>query len=156
MNIFDEARSIRAMMELPGMTQGKAAQLMGITQSYVANKLRLLDFSDEAQMKITEYGLSSRHARAILRLRDEGMRMDAIERAHKMKMNVSRCEMMVDSMLFNMKKDKLSITPPHESLASFEILIEDAVARLRESGFFARSEREEIGERIYYTISVKR
>lgn len=157
MNIFDEARSIEAMTKIPGMTQKRLSELLGITQSYIANKLRLLSFSSEAQKKIIEYGLSARHARSILRLKSEERRLIAIERAHRMKMNVSRCEIMVDSLLYeegceNMKK----AATDSEKIGSFEMKLEGAIQLLREEGFFAILERNEMGERIYYNISIRK
>ena len=92
MDIFEDARSVRAMLSIPGMTQKKLAGILGVTQSHVANKLRLLTFSEEAQRKIKEYGLSARHARAILKLKSEGSRLLAIEKAHAMRMNSHRRE----------------------------------------------------------------
>ena len=143
------------MMELPAMTQKKLAEILGVTQSYVANKLRLLNFSDEAQRKICEYGLSARHARSILRLKTDEQRLEAIEKAHAMRMNVSRCEIMVDSMM----NESLSRAATGESISErighFEKTLEGSLSLLREVGLFARAKREKVGKRIYFTICIE-
>ena len=68
MDMFDEARAIRSTMELCHLTQSELARQLGVSQSYVANKLRLLKFSEKMAEKIRAAGLSERHARALLRL----------------------------------------------------------------------------------------
>ena len=68
MDMFDEAKAIRSTMELCHLTQGELARQLGVSQSYVANKLRLLKFSQKMTEKIRSSGISERHARALLRL----------------------------------------------------------------------------------------
>ena len=68
MDMFDEAKAIRSTMELCHLTQGELARQLGVSQSYVANKLRLLKFSEKMTEKIRSSGISERHARALLRL----------------------------------------------------------------------------------------
>ena len=155
MNMFDEARSILAMIKLGGMTQERAASVLGKSQPYVANKLRLLDYSKKAEELITEYALSERHARTILRLDNEEDRLDAIDRAHKMKMNVERCEIMVDSIL----DDKLrSLIPKgtnyQERIGYFERSLETSISLLREVGIRAYAKRDEDGGKIYFSVCI--
>ena len=50
------------------MSQEEIARRAGISQSAVANKLRLLRFSHEEQRLILSAQLTERHARALLRL----------------------------------------------------------------------------------------
>ena len=108
MNMFEEAASIRAMMALRDMTQSKIAKALGVSQPYVANKLRLLEYTDEERAKILEYGLTERHARTILRLRSASDRLIAIEKCHAGHMNVSRCEITVDSILDERQGERLT------------------------------------------------
>ena len=61
MNMFDEARSMHGMIQMCKMTQSELAQKLGVSQSYVANKLRLLKFGEEMQKKITDSAISERH-----------------------------------------------------------------------------------------------
>ena len=44
MNMFDEARVIDGMIRMCKMTQGEVAKKLGVSQSYVGNKIRLLGF----------------------------------------------------------------------------------------------------------------
>ena len=53
-NMFEQARSVKGMMEMCGMTQSDMAKKLGVSQSYIANKLRLLSLSDEARQLLME------------------------------------------------------------------------------------------------------
>lgn len=155
MNIFEEALSIKSMMALGNMTQSRVAQVLGVSQSYVANKLRLLSYSDEQQQKILEYGLSERHARTILRLQSSDARNCAIEKAHAMKMNVARCEIMVDSMLDEvLHKKACEENNTAARIGHFELALESSISLLREYGIRARSRREEDENFIYFTVQI--
>ena len=67
LNMFDEASAISALIDLYGLTQEEVAAKLSASQSYVANKLRLLRFDDFERQVIIERRLTERHARALLR-----------------------------------------------------------------------------------------
>ncbi len=155
MNMFEEARSIKGMLALGKTTQTRVANALGVSQPYVANKLRLLAFSEEEQSKILEYGLSERHARTVLRLPSGKERLIAIEKAHAMKMNVARCEIMVDTMLDGLCRTKLSDEMnAAERIGYFEEALESSLLLLRQHGIRARSKREEYENLIYFTVCI--
>ena len=80
MNMFDEARAMSGTLQLCHITQRELAERMGVSQSYVANKLRLLAFSQYVERLIVKYQLSERHARALLRLDSDEDRLEIIEK----------------------------------------------------------------------------
>ena len=154
MNMFEKAESINAMMKIEGMTQKKLAGVLGVSQSFIANKIRLLTFSDTVKEKILEYNVSERHARCILRLPNDEKKLEAIEKIKAMDMNVARCEILVDTML-----DKIQREAPHErgrseEIGHFERSLESSLSLLREAGLFARAKRDEVGEIVYFSISI--
>lgn len=95
MNMFDEARSIAGMMALCHTSQSEIARKMGVSQSYVANKLRLLRFEPAVQERITESGLTERHARALLGLTGEELNT-ALDRVIGERLSVAETEALVD------------------------------------------------------------
>lgn len=95
MNMFDEARSIAGMMALCRTSQSEIARKMGVSQSYVANKLRLLRFDDAIQKKIGDAGLTERHARALLGLSGDELRI-ALDRVISERLSVAETEALVD------------------------------------------------------------
>lgn len=95
MSIFDEARAIEAMMKKRRLSRREIAKMMGVSLSCVSNKLRLLSLDESEQEKITEAGLTERHARALLRL-DNPRRAELLERICKEKPSVAVTEALVD------------------------------------------------------------
>ena len=71
LNPIDEAQAYEQLMQLNDLTQTQLAQDIGKSQSYVANKLRLLKLAEPVQEYLAKGGLSARHGRAILGLSEE-------------------------------------------------------------------------------------
>lgn len=58
-------------MKLNNLTQTALAKDMGKSQSYVANKLRLLKLGDEVQQALIEGKITARHGRALIGLSED-------------------------------------------------------------------------------------
>lgn len=71
LNPIDEATAYENLMELNSLTQAQLAKDIGKSQSYVANKLRLLKLAEPVQEYLAKGELSARHGRAILGLSEE-------------------------------------------------------------------------------------
>ena len=152
MNMFDEARSIFTMIKMRSMTQNEIAQMLGVSQSYIANKLRLLSYSPECERKITEYKLTERHARSILRLCGEEERLEAIELAHSKNMSVYECEGLVD-MLHEAELPRiLEHQHPTARLGAFFESIDSSVRSLRGLGYKISKTTSYHGGRTYITF----
>lgn len=98
LSFFDEAIAIEKLIDFYGMTQEDAAMRLGMAQSTLANKLRLLKLSDEEREAVSAYNLTERHARALLRVPSE-LRMDVINRAGKFGLNVDKTEAYIEELL---------------------------------------------------------
>ena len=105
LDFFEEALSLRNLIEKYGLTQQQTADKIGKTQSAVANKLRLLKLSPKAVEVIRESGLSERHARALLRL-PENKQSLAAETVVIKAYNVEQTEKMVDLMLEQAQRER--------------------------------------------------
>lgn len=105
MNMFDEARALWGTIKMCGVTQEEIAERLNVSQSYVANKLRLLKFSERMQEKITECGLCERLARALLRIKDESLQESAIAQMAERHMTVAEGEALVEA-LYKKQEDK--------------------------------------------------
>ncbi len=99
LNMFEEALAIRSLIALGNMTQDACAKRLSVSQSYIANKLRLLRMSPGEQETILQSGLSERHARAVLRLPDADERKRVLEIFVARELNVSQAEEYVESLL---------------------------------------------------------
>ena len=96
MNMFEEAEALSGTMRMCGFSQAEMAKKLGVSQSYVANKLRLLAHDEATRERIIAAGMTERHARALLRLRrGEGLET-AIEKIVSEGLNVAGTEALVD------------------------------------------------------------
>lgn len=63
---IEEARSYKNLLDKGYMTQAELAKKMGLSQSAIANKLRLLNLDEEVQEALLNNKISERHARSLL------------------------------------------------------------------------------------------
>lgn len=75
LNPIEEARGFRRLLTDHQMTQAELADKVSKSRSAVTNALRLLDLPDEVQGHVYEGRLSAGHARTILSVPDEAMRI---------------------------------------------------------------------------------
>lgn len=92
LNFFEEAKAYRKLSYDFGFRQEQIAELTGKSQPAIANKLRLLKLSEPIQKKITDAGLSERHARALLKIENEENREAALNKAIKNGYTVNQLE----------------------------------------------------------------
>lgn len=98
LTFFEEAESYRQLIEYYDLTQEGIAEVLGKSQSAVANKLRLLKLDAGVIEKINEAGLSERHARALLRLPDADLQNDVLEQVIKRDLTVKKTETLVEKV----------------------------------------------------------
>ena len=151
MNMFEEAAAMRGMIEMKGLKQNELATAMGCSQSYVANKLRLLSFSPAIRKLIIDTGISERHARTLLRL-PESMIQDAIFKITSMKLNAYETDALVDSMLTNVESERKSFG--ESPVSDFEALLQSGMARLRHHGISVTKKSDTYHGKLYITITI--
>ena len=66
LSAIEEARSYKNLLDKGYLTQAELAKKMGLSQSAIANKLRLLNLDEEVQQALIEKKISERHARSLL------------------------------------------------------------------------------------------
>lgn len=67
---IEEARSYQTLLEKGYMTQEELAKKMGLSQSAISNKLRLLTLDESVQQAVIKGQISERHARSLLKIKD--------------------------------------------------------------------------------------
>ena len=65
---IEEAKSYKALLDKGYLTQEELAKKMGLSQSAISNKLRLLSLSANVQDALMQNKISERHARSLLQL----------------------------------------------------------------------------------------
>ena len=151
LNFFEMAKAIRRLIDSFELTQEEVAKRLSLTQSAVANKLRLLRFGEEEQQFILASGLTERHARALLKITDGALRKKATEHVIKWKMNVANTEQYIERIL-NEEKQKAEIEkslskpkmkPVIKDIRLFFNSVDHAVETIKSAGIDILSTREE-------------
>ncbi len=148
LDYIELAQGISRMMSDFSMSQEQAAQLLGKSQSAVANKLRLLRHSPQVLERLRETGLTERHARALLKLSTESQKLQAIETISRLGMSVARAEQYIDSLL-TPTQQKINNT----NVSAFLKNVTQTLSRFQRSGIPAISERRETDSQIVLTIT---
>lgn len=149
LDYVEEARGISRVMEQWSMSQEQAAQLLGKSQSGVANKLRLLRHSPQVLQALREKGLTERHARALLKLPVETEKLKVIDLVAKLGMSVARTEQYIESLLENREETQKSV-----NVGAFLRNVNQTLTKIQQSGIPAISERRETEDRIVLTITI--
>lgn len=99
LEFFDCAEALKKVQDQFGIPQHELARKLSMSQSNLANKLRLLRLCGEERAIIREAGLSERHAREFLRVEDDELRLLLLKKAAADKLPVSSCCAMIDAAI---------------------------------------------------------
>ena len=156
LNYFEEAMAIQKLMKMVGYTQQAVAKKLGKNQSTVANKLRLLQFSEEVREAILEAGLTERHARALLNLNEQcdELLLEAIRTISAKEMNVSQTEKYIAQLQGKEEKPKEKRLFVVKDLRIFINTIDKALETMKLSGIQAQTQMQEEEDELVYTIRI--
>lgn len=99
LNFFEEAECYRALIEGLDLTQEQLAEKLGKSQSFIANKLRVLKLNEEERELITANSLTERHARAILKIDESDERLKMISEIAADSLSVKATEELIEKRL---------------------------------------------------------
>ncbi len=105
LSVIEEAQSYKKLMDR-GFTQEDIAIKLGISQSAVANKMRLLNLPKEVQDALLYNRISERHARSLLSLNNEDLQKSLLHRITSEKLTVRQTEEAVSELLNRDKIEK--------------------------------------------------
>lgn len=167
LDFFEQAHGISAIIEELGLSQSEVASRIGKSQSAVANKLRLLRIPPLVRKEVLKYGLSERHARALLKLPPEVM-SEAVKVAADKDMSIGEFERYTER-LFNTSDGTpdgirmlMKKSPPPKAkgyIGDMRVClntIEKTVKMLRAAGITAHTENTDFDDRVVYTITIKK
>lgn len=157
LDFIEEAEGLARLMRLYGLSQEQAAMRVGKSQSAVANKLRLLRHPPELLAAVRQHGLSERHARALLKIRDESHRMELVDIIVARQMNVAQTEAYIDRLLIEAERPA-----PRRGLGKFTLrdvrvflnTVEHNLALIKNAGILANKTQEETEDEIVLTIRI--
>ncbi|GEN49115.1 nucleoid occlusion protein [Ligilactobacillus pobuzihii] len=100
---IEEAQAYQQLMQLNDLTQGQLGQAIGKSQSFVANKLRLLKLTSQVQQAILQRQLSERHGRALVSV-DSVKQDELLKQVLEQKLSVKETEKLVQKELNRSKQ----------------------------------------------------
>ena len=98
LSALEEALSYKRAIDLGYATQQQLAEKVGKSQSYIANKIRLLKLSDEVQEALLDNKISERHARSLLRIDSLKKQNEMLNRIINERLTVRRTDEEIDKM----------------------------------------------------------
>ena len=155
MSAFDEARAIETMIKKWGVTQSEMARRMGVSQSYIANKLRLLRQGREFEERCVRLGLTERHARSLLRLNNGDEINRALDIIEKGRPTVAGCEALVDFMRDNDAPKRISDSSEAHRVATFIKTLDESIKTLRSLGVGCYRKIDYEKSKTYIYISIE-
>lgn len=157
LNIFEQAGALAALIDIYSITQEQAAHQLSVTQSCVANKLRLLRLTETERDIIISASLTERHARAVLRIRDVPAREAALRYIADRELNVAAAENYVDRLLTAEAEEKRRRNSRIiiKDVRLFYNTIDHAVDVMRQAGLDVAMARQENGGDVEMTIRIK-
>lgn len=161
LDFLEQAEGLNKLVALYGLSQEEAARRVGLSQSAVANKLRILKLPQELLYIIREANMTERHARALLRLESERDMAYILEQVIRGGLTVARTEELIDDFLAAKDKPEKS-SQQNEQRPTYVIkdvrLFLNTIARgmdmMHQSGIMAEYGKAETDTDIVLTIKI--
>lgn len=161
LNCFEEALAIRTLITEFRLTQAEVAVQLGMANSTVSNKLRLLKLSPEIQARLISADLTERHARALLRLTAE-QRDGALDKIIADGLNLSQTEELVENVLNPVTTEtevREEVVKPIRKAAIGDIkLFSNSLSKLlctmQNAGITANSRKRETENYVEYKVRI--
>ena len=154
LDFIEEAMGYASLINKFDMTQKELAQKVGKGQSTIANKLRLLNLSDDIQKALIQYGLSERHGRALLKLDKPEDRKLVLEHVVEKELNVRDTEDFIKKLQEKKKeveKEK-SVIRVFKDLRLYTNTLWATVKELKQGGLDVKVEETENDDFIEFKI----
>ncbi len=157
LHFVEIAKGYKELMIDFNITQIELISIVGKSQSAIANKIRILTLSENAQALLMKYKLSERHGRCLLKLKNDELQIKTIEHIQKQQLNVKDSESYVKKILKD--KDKKIIKKPEvkrfiKDIRLFTNTIKQAVDAINSAGMEAKYIVREEEDKYIITIDI--
>lgn len=152
LNPVEEAFAYKDILSTQKITQKDLAQSIGKSQSFIANKIRLLDLSDKILSTLASGDITERHARALIGV-NEYKAEKILDQVIKNKLNVKQTEALVDKPR---RKVKPSIKGISQNVKIGINTLNEAVRMVEKTGIDVAQELNETDDEIIMTLRFKK
>lgn len=156
LHFIEEAAAYEKLIKDFGISQSQLAEKLGKSQSAIANKVRILKHPGSVKEKVREGNLTERHARAMLKITDEEILLNIIEKVVSKDLNVSETEKLVDSIANELNEKKKKDKRYVRNFINYKVYIntiKNAYNEIIKTGIDAKFEQSESED--YIEIKVK-
>ena len=156
---IEEAEAYQGLMALNELTQEALAQRIGKSQSFIANKLRLLKLAEPIKQALLNREVTERHGRSLLALSAEEQN-ELLTLIREKKLTVKETERLVK--LKQVEKDKASDQPKKRIKRiskDFRLAlntIHKSIDLIKETGMTLEAKEEELEDVYRITIEIKK
>lgn len=155
LNYFEEANALKGLIVEWGISQSELGEKLGKSQPTIANKLRLLKYDEMMQQVMLGHNINERQARALLKINEEKMLLEAVDYISEHKLSAVQTERYVDSLI----KEKVELpkrryTPIVKDVRLFINTINNAVKLMNDSGIQASATKIDSDEYIEYVVRI--
>ncbi len=159
LTFFEEAEAIEKAVSIFGIDRVSLCESLGIAQSTLSNKLRLLKLSPEIRERILKAGLTERHARALICL-DEEKRSEALDTIIAQNLSIKETDAFIGSLLKIPENEAADSVPLRKravgDLRLFTNSLNKLVNSMQDLGIQAVSRKKESDTHIEYTIKISK
>lgn len=128
LNPIEEAAGYKALIDEFSLTQDEISKKLGKSRSAVANSLRLLSLGENITSMLVDGVLSAGHARALLSLDNEDLRLEAANLIIDDDLNVRQTEQLVKKLMSG-KKKKEKPKPDEELMVQLNKISDNLCSR---------------------------
>lgn len=157
LDFVEEARGISNLIRMFDMSQEEAARRLGLSQSAVANKLRLLKLPPDILAALRDKGLTERHGRALLRLGTPEEQRAALAAICAQGLNVAQTDAYIDALLTAKKAEEKPARRRAFILKDVRVFLNTLTHSLdlmKQGGIAAGMKKQETEDELIVTISI--
>ncbi len=158
LTMFEEADALRQLTSVYGMSQIETAVRLGISQSTLSNKMRLLKLDSSLRERIEKARLTERHARALLRIAPN-LRENALDYIIANGLTVKQTDEYIEGII-NPKIKEESPEPTRKFVIGDVRLFYNSLSKLvdtlQSAGVDAKARKYENDKYIEYKVRIKK
>lgn len=156
LSVIEEANAYVQLIRMHDLTQEALAQRLGKSQSTIANRIRLLSLPEEVQEALMDKKISERHARALLKLKEQETQIHFLNIILEKSLTVRETDELVKKHLNGANKKQKQ--KPKTKFISKDIRIATNTIRrsldlIEKTGINVETEEADLGD--YYQITIK-
>lgn len=151
LSVVEEAEAYKKLLEIGDTTQSELAKSVGKSQSFIANKLRLLKLAPKVLERLRESKITERHARAMLSLSEEDQEI-LVETVISQKLNVKQTEARVKQKI-GPEKVKVQRFEFEKDLTDAREAVGKSLDSIEKSGIKYEHQAKDYDD--YYEIKIK-